>query len=875
MASVRPSPPRWATRLLRWFCAPHRLDEMEGDLNELFHERVATVGVQKARWRYIRDVVSLMRPSLIKRQKSEYPRPTHTDMIRNYLTVAFRNLAKNRVYSFINITGLASGMAVAMLIGLWVWDELSYNKYHQNYDRIATVLRHFTIDGKKETGGQSSPTPLGQELRSSFSGDFTHVVMSTQPVNYIIANGDDEFTQSGRFMQSEAPDMLSLRMLRGSRASLRETNSILLSASLAQKLFGGADPINQIVTIDTKAEAKVTGVYKDLPTNSEFKDVTYIAPFDLYASINPWVKEAQDKWGENNFPIYVQIAPHTTFEQVSSKLKNIMLKHLDAKKAAQKPEVFLHPMSQWHLYSTFENGVKVTSEGVKFVWFYGIIGVFVLLLACINFMNLSTARSEKRAKEVGIRKAVGSQRAQLVGQFLSESLLMAGLAFMVCLGIVQVILPWFNGVADKTIALLWTNPVFWIAGLTFTGFTALLAGSYPAFYLSSLQPIRTLKGGILSGRSAAYSRKLLVVFQFTISIALIIGTLVVHHQIQFVKNRPVGYSRNGLLSFPENGLLDKVDVLRGELLRTGVVYEVAESASPLTKVGSNNTGFEWTGKVPGADDDFGTLGVSYEYGKTIGWQFVAGRDFSRQFPSDSSGLVVNEAAVKVMGLKKPVGEIVRSDDWHKGTFRILGVIKDMVMDSPFEPVRPTIFSLRGYKRWLFVKINPQTSVNDALSKIEAVFKAVVPSVPFEYKFVDDEYRAKFGAEERIGKLSTFFAGLAVLISCLGIFGLASFTAEQRTKEIGIRKVLGASVANVWQMLSKDFVVLVLIACLIAVPIAYYFMSGWLQNYQYRTELSWWIFAVAILGAVLLTLLTVSFQAIKAALVNPVKSLRSE
>ncbi len=563
-----------------------------------------------------------------------------------------------------------------------------------------------------------------------------------------------------------------------------------------------------------------------------------------------------------------------------------MLKHLDEEKAAQKPEVFLHPMSQWHLYSSFENGVNVTSEGVTFVWFYGIIGVFVLVLACINFMNLSTARSEKRAKEVGIRKAVGSQRAQLVGQFLSESLLMAGLAFIVCLGVIQLILPWFNGVADKKVAPLWTNPVFWIAGLAFTVFTALLAGSYPAFYLSSLQPIKTLKGGgNFGGRSAAYSRKLLVVFQFTISIALLIGTLVVHQQIQFVKNRPVGYSRNGLLSFPKNGLADKADVLRNELLRTGVVYEVAESASPLTKVSSNNTGFEWRGKAPGADDDFGTLGVSYEYGKTIGWQFVAGRDFSRQYPSDSSGLIVNEAAVKRMGLKNrnrsagagglPVGEIVRSNDWHKGTFRILGVVKDMVMESPFEPVRPTIFSLRGYKQWLFVKINPQTSTSDALLKIEAAFKTIAPSVPFEYKFVDDEYGAKFAAEERIGKLSTFFAGLAVLISCLGIFGLASFAAEQRTKEIGIRKVLGASVTNLWQLLSKDFVGLVVIAFLIATPLAYYVLRNWLLKYEYRTDLSWWLFALAGAGALIITLLTVSFQAIKTALLNPVKSLRTD
>jgi putative ABC transport system permease protein len=652
-----------------------------------------------------------------------------SDMIRNYFKIAWRNLAKNKVYTFINVGGLAVGMTVAMLIGLWIYDELSFNRQHQQYDQIAQVMRHEWFEGKKETGGQSSPMPLGPTLRSSFGDDFTHVVLSTKTVNFIVASKERKFTQAGRFMQAGAPELLTLTMIHGSRAGLQDLNSILLSQTLAQKLFGNADPVNEMVTIDMEVNAKVTGVYQDLPNNSEFRNVSYIAPFDLYLSITPWAKDARDNWGDNSFPIYVQIAPNRTFEQVSARIKNGMLPHLNPEKAARKPEVFLHPMRRWHLFSEFENGVNVTSEPLAYLLFYGLIGAFVLLLACINFTNLSTARSEKRAKEVGIRKVMGSERAQLANQFLCESALVSGFAFGLGLGLVQLVLPWFNGVADKTVVILWADPFFWLAGITFTVVTALLAGSYPAFYLSSLQPVKTLKGIFYGGRSAITSRKVLVVFQFTISIALIIGSWIVYQQLQLAKNRPVGYDREGLLSFPKNGFLGKEEVLRNELLQTGVVTEVAESAYLPTDKGSNNTGFDWRGKTPGMEDDFGTIRVSYEYGKTVGWQFVAGRDFSRKFPSDSSGLIINETAAKLMGLKKPVGEFVRSEHWQKGTFKILAVVKDMVMESPFERVRPTIFSLQGKKQWLLVKLDPQANLHEALPKLEAAFKSVVPAVP--------------------------------------------------------------------------------------------------------------------------------------------------
>ncbi|MBD2701183.1 ABC transporter permease [Spirosoma sp. BT702] len=881
--NVSNGPPRFAHWLLTRLHPNDTLEEVEGDLDELYtywHERA---GRTQATLRYLLNVVSVLPPFVRRRKRELYHQNAsslHPIMIRNYLKIAWRNLAKNKVYSAINIGGLAVGMAVAMLIGLWIYDELTFNQYHQNYSRVAQVMRHEWFDGRKETGGQSSPIPLGTELQTAFGDEFSYVVLSTKPVNYIIASGDAKFNQSGRFMEAGAPELLTLRMVQGSRAGLHELNTILLTETLAKKLFGDENPINRIVTIDTQVNVKVTGVYEDLPTNSEFRGTSYIAPFDLYGSLNTWVKDARDNWGDKSFPIYVQIAPNKTFEQVSARIKGVMLPHLKAENAASKPEVFLHPMSNWHLFSAFENGANVTSEPMKYVLFYGVIGLFVLLLACINFTNLSTARSEKRAKEVGIRKAIGSVRAQLTSQFLSESVLVSMVAFGLCLVLVQLALPWFNRVADKQIVILWVNPIFWLACITFTLFTALLAGSYPAFYLSSLQPVKTLKGLYSSGspsgwHSAIASRKILVVFQFTISIALIIGTASVYQQIQLAKNRPVGYDRKGLLSFPKNGFLGKENVLRDELLRTGVAAEVAESAYPLTNEGSNNTGFDWRGKTPTMSDDFGTIRISAEYGKAVGWQFIAGRDFSRRFRSDSSGLIINESAMKVMGIQHAVGEQVRSEHWQKGTFTILGVVKDMVMASPFERVRPTIFSIQGTKRWMLVKINPQVSLHTALPKLEATFKAVVPDVPFDYKFADEEYALKFTAEERIGKLASFFASLAIFISCLGLFGLASFMAERRTKEIGVRKVLGASALTIWRLLSQEFVLLVLIAFAIATPTAYYFLSNWLQKYEYHTNVSWWIFAMSGMGTLIITLLTVSYQSIKAALVNPVKSLRSE
>ena len=800
-------------------------------------------------------------------------------MIQNYLKIALRNLLRNKVYSFINIAGLAVGMAVAMLIGLWIYDETSFNTYHKNYDKIGRAMKMETQNGSVSTM-QVMPFPMGEELKTKYGNNFKYLAMASWESDHILSVGEKRLSESGIYFDVEAPKMLSLKMLQGTNEGLKNPNSILLSATTAKAFFGELNPINQTMKIDNKMDVKVTGVYEDLPYNTDFKNLKFIAPWDLYVSSSaPWVKKAKEErqWGNNSFQVYAQMADNVDFETVNKRILRSKYKNVSQAEKKYDAKIFMHPMKDWHLKSNWKNGVN-TGGLIEYVWLFGIIGIFVLLLACINFMNLSTARSEKRAKEVGVRKAIGSARGQLITQFLSESLLVSFFALIISLFLVELALPFFNQVADKKMTILWLNPLFWMILTGFSLFTGLIAGSYPALYLSSFQPIKVLKGTFKVGRFATIPRKVLVVFQFTVSMALIIGTIIIYLQVQFSKNRPIGYDRSNLMMInmktPE--YQGKFDLIRNELKASGAIVELAQSTSPLTDIWSNSGGFNWEGKDPNLDTDFGIIGVTHEFDKTVGWNFKEGRNFSRDFARDSLSIILNEAAVKFMGIKNPVGKTIWDGDKKEKGYTIIGVIKDMLMQSPYQPVKQSMYYL-NYESpsWFNLKLNPQKSASESIAKIGAVFKKYVPSAPFEYKFADDEFAAKFKAEEQIGKLALFFAMLAIFISCLGLFGLASFMAEKRTKEIGIRKVLGATVMNLWSLLSKDFVFLVIISVLIATPIAYYFMNNWLQKYDYRTNISWWIFALSGLGVLLITLLTVSYQAIKAAVANPVKSLRTE
>lgn len=794
-------------------------------------------------------------------------------MWKNYLKIAWRNLLKNRKSSFINITGLALGIAVAILIALWIWDELAYDKYHKNYDRIGQAVQTQTWNG--ETYSQMViPFPLGEELITGYGDNFDYVVMSSWQGQHVLSHNNNTFSREGIYMDVDGPKMLSLTIVHGSIDGLKEPNSIMLSESTAKAFFGEKDPLDQLMRIDQNLDVKVTAVYRDLPYNTTFRDVKFIAPWALYITSEPWIKNTAALWGNNSFQLFAQIRDGANFATVNENIANAKLNRVSEEERKYNFQIMLHPMKDWHLRSEWKAG-KVVGGLIEYVKMFGMIGLFVLFLACINFMNLSTARSEKRAKEVGIRKTVGSQKKQLVFQFLSESILVAFIAFFVSLILVQVLLPWFNEVADKKINLIWANGWFWGSGLLFTLLTGIIAGSYPAFYLSSFNPLKVLKGTFRAGKSADLPRKVLVIMQFTISIALVIGTIVVFQQILHTKNRPVGYNRDRLMmvEMATPDFYGKFDVLRTTLKEKGAIEELSQSSSPLTAVWADNDGFNWEGKDLALTPDFATIWVTHEFGETVEWQIKEGRDFSRYFGTDSDAIIINEAAVKFMGINDPVGKAIA---WRGENYRIIGVVDDLVMDSPFKPVKQTVY-LMDYENvnWINLKLNPNKSTTECIAQIESVFKDVIPNVPLEYKFADDEYAAKFAQEERVGKLATFFALLAIIISCLGVFGLASFVAEQRTKEIGIRKIVGATVFQLWKLLSKDFVLLVFISCLIAMPVSYYFLQEWLQKYDYRLDIPWWVFAVAMAGALLLTIITVSFQTIKAAVSNPVESLRSE
>jgi putative ABC transport system permease protein len=797
-------------------------------------------------------------------------------MIKSYFKIAWRNLVRKKGYSLINIGGLALGMTVSFLIGLWIIDELSFNTYHQNYSSIAQVYRKETRSGEVEVS-HPQVTGLGRLLKTEYGNHFKDVVMVRNgTVDRVIEFKTKKFTQAGYFMQPKGPQMLTLKMISGTRDGLNEMKSILLSASLAEKLFGDTDPINQEVIMDATSTLTVTGVYEDLPKNSEWADASYLAPLDLL--LEGESSNVLNSWDNYFINIYVQLQPPGNFASVSALIQNATLPYIDDEAKESKQEIFLHPMSEWHLNSEWENGILIQSSKMMTVVYFGIIGIFVLILACINFMNLSTARSESRAKEVGIRKSIGSNRYQLIQQFYGESFLVSILAFALSIILVEMLLPMFNSIADKDVVIPWTDVNFWLISTAFVILSATLAGSYPALYLSSFQPVRVLKGTFKAGPLAALPRKALVVIQFTVSIALVIGTITIYQQIQYAKNRPVGYSRNGLIELrsaqPE--FAGKYAVLRNELKRTGMVEDIAEANYSLTDTRGWNHGFSWNGQE--FEPSFNTIFVTADYGKTVGWEFIAGRDFSHEIASDSSGIVINESALKILGLQDPVGEELRwaPGGMDRGNFKILGVVKDMIKGSPYEETFPSIIFLsKNDERWLYIRMSSTANPHEALPKIGEVMTGLIPSAPFEYTFMDDKFAAKFEAEERIGKISMFISTQAILISCLGLFGLASFIAEKRTKEIGIRKVLGATVLSLWKLLSTDFIILIAISCLIAIPISFHFMTQWLQNYQYRTQLSVWIFMGAIAGAVLVTLVTISFQTIKAALTNPVESLRSE
>ncbi len=865
-------PPRLILRFFRWYCREEYLEDLEGDLQERFELNIQDKGRSFARKHFLLDVMKLFRPGIIQFKVNTQ---NSNAMMRHYFLIGYRNLLRNKGYSILNIGGLALGMTIAILIGLWLHDEFTFNEIHDQQDRIVQILRKNTAQGETFVS-KSMPGKLAPLLDEQYKDLFDQIVVIRGRLEErALASGRNRFSQKGYYMQHGGAEMFTLPMISGSRNGLKEVNSIFLSQSLAKKLFIDEDPIGQYVTMDNQVDLEVTGVYEDLPRNSTFSDASFFISLDRYTAGRPWVFA----WDNYNMWIFGKLSEGASATSATESIEHLMRGHTGNENGY--PRAYAHPMSDWHLRSDFENGVPVLSEAMKFVILYGMVGAFVLLLACINFINLSTARSEKRAKEVGIRKTFGSLRFELIRQFLIESFLYVFFALVLSVFASWYLLDWFNLVADKELVMPFDQPMFWLAGLCLTILTALISGSYPAFYLSHFQPIAVLKKIGFSGRSSIFSRRVLVIFQFAISMTLIIASLVVQSQINYVKSRPVGYNQQGLLTMRVNSpeFTGKYDLLREELKATGMVMDIAQANYPLTTTLGNMDGFTWEGKPEGYDPTFNMVIVNYDYGNTIGWEVIEGRGFSRDFASDQGGgIVINEAALKVLGIKNPIGQTITSKGGYAGLkkFRIVGVVKDLLKGSPFEPVRESIMILADMELSnMFIRINPEVGTSEALVAISEKFDELMPNTPFHYEFIDDVYNQKFAVEERVGNLSGFFTVLACVISCLGLFGLAAYSAERRTKEIGIRKVLGASVLNLWQLMSKEYTWLVMIAMVIAIPVSYFLMSQWLASYTFKVGLELWVFALAGIGTLLITHLTVSSQALKAATRNPTEVLRDE
>jgi len=789
-------------------------------------------------------------------------------MLDHFFKITLRNLWRNKSFSAINIIGLSIGMASALLIGLWIENEISFDRFHEKTDRIHLLYSREDNNGKPDVWPRVSAY-MAPELKK----DYPEVedAVKFRVVYFLMTEGDKHLNLEGAFADSTFLSVFSFPLLEGnSKNALTGNQGIVLTKGLAKSLFGAEDPMGKTVRIDSADVFKVTGVLKDLPDNTEFT-FQYLLP-SAYLERLGWDKP---DWNFTNSVTYVLLKPGASVAAFDAKIKYINARHLRAGEATTR-ESFSQPLSRVHLYSNAQNG-QLVSGRIGTVRLFTIIAVFILLIACINFMNLSTARSEKRAKEVGIRKVVGALRRSLVAQFIGESLLLTLLAFGLALGIVQLSLKCFDQIIGVPLRLDLVNPDFWLFAIAFILFTGLIAGSYPAFFLSSFKPVKVLKGTFKKANALIAPRKILVVLQFTFAIILITCTIIVEQQMQYARNRQVGYNKDRLVyTFCQGQVLQHYDLIKHDLVSSGAALAVTKTYSPMTRAFGTATGLSWPESTP-ADKKFNFLlfQSDADFVKTTGTQLLQGRDIDmKTYPTDSTAMMLNEAAVKAMHLNDPVGKVVKDDAGI--SYHIVGIIKDFIIESPYEEVQPMIIQgLTSTYPVIHIRLNPANTIAADLKKAESVFSTYNPQYPFDYYFIDEAYNRKFRTEQQEATLGLLFAGLTIFISCLGLFGLATYMAETRTREIGIRKVLGASVAGIAALIARDFVKLVLVSVLIATPVAWFVMNRWLEGFNYRIQISGWIFLASGLLAVFIALATVSFQAIKAAIANPVRSLKIE
>lgn len=795
-------------------------------------------------------------------------------MIRTNFKIGFRNIIKNKGFFALNTGGLVIGLTAVLLISLWINSELNYNKSFSNYDDIVGVMQKVTRkDGINTYRGQ--PWQLAPVLRREYGNHFKHVVTSSQSSDFNVSFEGNKLMAVGRFAEPGFPEMLDLKMIKGDRKALKDISSVLISESTAKNIFGALNPIGKTFKISNALDVKVAGVYQDISSNSSFKDVEFIAAWDLLKKRANYEKRLG--WGNYWFRVYAQLNEGSKVDEVANLIKDVTNKNY--KDRTRDYQLFLFPMAKWRLYSEFKNGVNVGGR-IEYVKIFGIIGIFILLLACINFMNLSTAYALRRGKEVGVRKTFGSSRIQLVFQFFTESFIIIFFSFVVSMLLAYLLLPQFNTITLKEITFPFFELSFWGISISLLILTAVVSSFYPSMYLSRFRPVKVLKGITTSNKGEVAVRKGLIVVQFAISSILIIGTITVISQINHAKNRPIGFNKDLLVSIPINNskVRNSIDVIKRELESSEDIAAVSASDVKITAAYTDNGGsWDWKNKDPELHAVFRTIRSTHGFGKMIEWEVIKGRDFSPKFPSDSLSILINETSVKYMGLENPVGEWVSWGD--NGTFKIIGVVKNMVTRSPFDPSMPELYLLHkgDFLSYVNVKIanTSQNSIQQGLSKMKEVFLKHDPQSIFTYSFMDEEHERKFNSERQVAKLVGWFSLVAIFISCLGVLGLSTYMAIQRKKEIGVRKVLGASVQVIWKLLSKQFIVLVTISLIIATPLGYYFSTQWLMEYSYRIQLDFWVFLMAAVLVLGITLITVSYQAIKSAKSNPADSLRTE
>jgi putative ABC transport system permease protein len=863
-------PPQWMLNLLRTFCPPSLCEEIEGDLIERYYLHCEAHGFARARWRLFRSVAGFFRPGILLRNKLAI-QLNSLYMLANYLKISLRVMGRNSGFTAINISGLVLGITGAILLFLWLHHEFSYDKFHQDNDRIHVAWNRARENGQL-TCWSTTPRILAPTLEKEYAGVEHAVSYAKWDSRHLFTVGTTKQTTSaGVFTDPAFLKVLTFPMIKGDPdTALEQPESIVLTESFAKRLFGDQEPFGQGLKISQDGytfEFTVTGILQDLPGTTTF-DFEYLLSFRFLESLG----EKNDFWGNNSVTTLVKLRPEVDVHAFNKLVANVEKKHYAE---GQHIEIFLYPLTKMRLYANFENGVP-SGGRIDIMRMLGILGTCLILIACINFINLSTARAQRRAKEVAVRKVTGALRFTIISQFLMESMLTAAIAGVVAAGFAWLLLPYFKELVHEDIRITFNAPM--LGGFAIlVGVVGILAGTYPAFYLSSFLPIRILKGASVGPGGVRFLRSTLVVFQFGFAITMIVAAIVVSKQIAFIQTRDTGYSRDHLLYLPITGDLGKnFTSFRNELLANGIAESVTRTSAPLTEQFSGTTGIEWSGKNPEERTDIERIYFDQHLSSTAGVRIILGRDLDlQQFPSDSSGMLINETAWHLMGFKDPIGERIVDD--HR-EYRIVGVVKDFVFTSPFRHVEPIV--LYGSKQaWsfnvIYVKLNPTRTAPESIASVEQIVRKFNPEYPFEYQFADVEYQRKFDNLNTTLTLTTVFTSVAIFIACLGLLGLSIYLTESRLKEIGVRKVMGGSVMGITRLLGMASIKPVLIAIVLFLPMSWWTMSWWLESFAYRIALGPGMFMLAAVSILVISVLTVVVQTLRAARVNPATILKNE